>query len=187
MTTTSANPMTAPSRARWSGAVLTVIFLVIAVLLFYLIYIALPQNQHFWGLLWIGILALILAILCYVAESFSRDPSAQRSLAWGFFGMGFAVLFLTIGLAPSYGISLGIWQIVGLLLTAIALGVSIALVGWRLRALQSTAQRVTVRDQWQERPAPSAFSYAAANSPNVPSTAPPPSSSPSNPPPPGGH
>jgi len=178
-------PATPPTRTRWSGLVLTVLFLVIAAVLFYLIYIAFPASQHFYGLLWIGILALVFAIVCYFAESFSRDPSAQRSLAWGFFGMGFAVLFLSIGLAPSYGISLGDWQLIGLLLTAIALAVSIALIGWRLRAVQSTATREAVREQWKERPAPSAFSYAAANSPSVPATAPGPSPPASTPPPPG--
>ncbi|MGB7124574.1 MAG: hypothetical protein WBE40_06965 [Thermoplasmata archaeon] len=180
-TPTSAAP---PSRARWSGAVLTVLFLVIGVLLFYLIYVSLPQNQHFYGLIWIGIVALLIAIICYLAESLSRDPTAQRSLAWGFFGMGFAVLFLSIGLAPSYGISLGLWQAVGLLLTAIALAVSIALVAWRIRAVESTAQREGVREQWRERPAPSAFSYAAANSPSVPSSAPAASPPAGTPPPP---
>ncbi|HTW40388.1 MAG TPA: hypothetical protein VMF04_06015 [Thermoplasmata archaeon] len=169
---------TAPARSKTNAAVLTAIFLVVAAILFYLVYLALPSSQHFYGLLWIGILALIFAVVCYLAESLSRDPAAQRSLAWGFFGMGFAVLFLTIGLAPSYGVSLGTWQLIGLLLTAIALGISIALVGWRLRAVQATQSREAVRDQWRERPAPSAFSYAAANSPSVPQTAPPPANSP---------
>jgi uncharacterized membrane protein YccC len=170
---------------RLSGLVLTVLFLLIAAVLFFLVYVVTPQSQHFYGLLWIGILALIFAILCYLAEAFSRDPSAQRSLAWGFYGMGFTVLFLTIGLAPSYGISLGLWQLVGLLLTAIALGISIALIAWRIRALGSTQARESVREQWRERPAPSAFSYAAANSPSVPSTAPPASAPGSDSPPPG--
>ncbi len=159
---------------------LTALFLVIAVILFYLVYVALPSNQHFYGLIWIGILSLIFAIGCYLAESISRDPSAQRSLAWAFFGLGFAVLLLTLGLAPSYGVPLGNWQWIGLLLTFIALAIAIALVGWRIRALQSTQARLAVREQWRERPAPSAFSYAAANSPSVPATAAPP------PPPPGG-
>ncbi len=169
---TTPTPTAPPSRTRWSGVVLTALFLVIAAILFYLVYIALPQSQHFYGLVWIGILALIFAVASYLAESLSRDPAAQRSLAWGFFGMGFAVLFLTLGLAPSYGISLGIWQPIGLLFTAIALAVSIALIAWRLRAVQSTASREGVREQWRARPAPSAFSYAAANSPSVPATAP---------------
>jgi hypothetical protein len=176
----------APGSTKWSGLVLTVIFLVVAAVLFYLVYLALPQNQHFGGLLWIGILSLVIAIVCYLAESFSRDPTAQRSLAWGFFGMGFAVLFLSIGLAPTYGVSLGIWQLVGLLLTAIALGVSIALIAWRGRALQATAARQMPREQWRERPAPSAFDYAAAKSPAVPATAPPPPPPASDSPPSGG-
>jgi hypothetical protein len=183
----TSNPTAAPGGTRWSGAVLTALFLVMAALLFYVIYVISPQNQHFYGLIWIGILSLILATMSYLAESLSRDPAAQRSLAWGFFGMGFAVLFLTIGLAPSYNISLGVWQYVGLLLTLIALTISIALIAWRLRAVESTAQREAVREQWRERPAPSAFSYAAANSPNVPSTAPGPSTSTGDVPPPGSH
>jgi cation transport ATPase len=167
-------PPAAAARPKTNAMVLTAIFVIVAAIVFYLVYLALPASQHFWGLIWIGILALIFAIVCYLAESFSRDPTAQRSLAWGFFGMGFAVLFLTLGLAPSYGVSLGTWQLIGLLFTAIALGVSIALIGWRLRALQTTQSREAVREQWRERPAPSAFSYAAANSPAVPQTAPPP-------------
>jgi hypothetical protein len=173
----------AAPRSKVNAGILTAIFLVVAAILFYLVYLALPASQHFWGLLWIGILALIFAVVCYLAESFSRDPVAQRSLAWGFFGMGFAVLFLTIGLAPSYGISLGTWQLICLLLTAIALGVSIALIGWRLRAVETTRAREAVREQWRERPAPSAFSYAAANSPSVPQTAPAPPASGAPPPP----
>lgn len=177
-------PTAPPTAARWGGAVLTVLFLVIAALLFYIFYAAFPQSQHFWGLIWIGILAIILALASYLAESASRDPTYQRSLAWGFFGMGFAVLFLTIGLAPSYGISLGLWQYIGLLLVVIALAVSVGGIIWRQRALQRTTRREAVREQWRDRPAPSAFSYAAANSPSVPATAAPPAppSPPSSPP-----
>jgi MFS family permease len=181
---TTSSSAAAPTRTGWSGIVLTALFLVIAVIFFLLVYLAFPGSQHFYGLLWIGILALVFAILSYFAESFSRQPTAQRSLAWGFFGMGFAVLFLTIGLAPSYGISLGGWQLIGLLLTTIALAVSVALIGWRMRAVRSTAAREAVREQWRERPAPSAFSYAAANSPSVPSTAPAPATPAGTPPPP---
>jgi hypothetical protein len=171
---------------KWSPVVLTALFLVAAALLFYLVYLAFPANQHFYGLIWIGILALILAICCYLAESVSRDPSAQRSLAWAFFGLGFAVLYLSLGLAPSYGVSLGGWQYIGLLLTTVALAVAIGLVAWRVRALQATRVQESVREQWRERPAPSAFSYAAANSPAVPATAAPPPSPPSGAPPPRG-
>ncbi|MGI0128605.1 MAG: hypothetical protein ACREDE_06050 [Thermoplasmata archaeon] len=184
MATPSTAPSTAPAtpapRNLWSGLALTAMFLVVAAILFYLVYVALPQGQHFYGLIWIGILALVFALLCYFAEAFSRDPTAQRSLAWGFFGMGFAVLFLSIGLAPSYGVALGPWQLVGILLTVIALGVAVGLIGWRMRAVQATAQRGAMREQWRERPAPSAFTYAAANAPSVPSASPPPANPPAS-------
>ncbi|MGA8543178.1 MAG: hypothetical protein WB947_06555 [Thermoplasmata archaeon] len=173
---------TPPSLPRWSGLVLTVLFLVIAALLFYILYYIFPGSQHFNGLLWIGIFALGLSLGSYLAESGSREPTYQRSLAWGFFGMGFAVLFLTIGLAPSYGVSLRVWQFVGLLLVVLTLAIAVGGMAWRQRALQMTASRNAPREQWRERPAPSAFSYAAANSPSVPTTAPAPPSSNSPPP-----
>jgi hypothetical protein len=155
--------------------VLTAIFLVIAGLVFYLVYLSLPGSQHFYALLWIGILSLIFAIFCYLAEAISLNPTVQRSLAWAFFGLGFTTLFLTVGLAPSYGVALGIWQPIGFLILAIALGISIALIAYRVRFVRRTAVREQRREEWREGSAPSAFSYAAANSPSVPSTAPPPS------------
>jgi MFS family permease len=178
---TTSTPPARPARAQWGGLALTILFLVGAALLFIILYVAFPASQHFWGLIWIGISALILALASYFAESASRDPTYQRSLGWGFFGMGFAVLFLTIGLAPSYGISLGIWQYIGLLLVVLALAVAVGGMIWRTRAVGRTADRQVVREQWRERPAPSAFSYAAANSPSVPATSPPPGAPPSPP------
>ncbi len=178
------SPRLQPVRDRWSGWVLTVLFLVTAVILFLLVYYALPGNQHFFALVVIGILALCLSLGCYMAESFSRDPTAQRSLAWGFFGMGFAVLFLTIGLGPTYGVLSTTWMLVGLLFTMIALVVTVALIGWRGRAVRATENQQVARQAWRQESAPSAFSYAAANSPSVPATAPPPTpSSPASPPP----
>jgi hypothetical protein len=179
MSTPSSAP--APSVAKWSAPVLTGLFLVIAVVLFSLVYVILPGSMHFYGLLWIGILALIISLVCYLAESLARDPSYQRSLAWGFFGLGFAVLYLTIGLAPSYGVTIGsAWQLTGLLVTTIVLAIAVVGVTWRMRSVAAVQPRAAAREEWRERPAPSAFSYAAANSPAVPATAAPP------PPPPSG-
>jgi MFS family permease len=175
-------PAMKPVRDQWSGWLLTGLFVAAAVILFLLIYVGLPQHQHYSALLVIGVVALFLALGSYLAESFSRDPTAQRSLAWGFFGLGFAVLFLTIGLGPSYGLLSTVYMLVGLLLTIIALIVTVALIAWRGRALRSTANREIPRQAWRNEPAPSAFSYAAANSPSVPEAAP----APTKPQPPGG-
>ena len=167
--------MTVPSSAlqpvptRWSGAVLTVLFLAFAVVVFLLIYYAFPADQHYTGLLLIGVVSLIFAIGCYLAESVSRDPSYQRSLAWGFFGMGFAVLFLTVGLGPYYisGITV-VEQLAGLLIILVVLIVSVFLIAWRVRAVRATENQQIPRAAWRNEPAPSAFSYATAQSPSVP-------------------
>jgi len=181
--------MTTPSSAiqpvptRWSGALLTALFVVLAAVVFLLIYYAFPANQHYLGLLVIGVVSLIFAIGCYLAESFSRDPSYQRSLAWGFFGMGFAVLFLTVGLGPYYvsGITV-VEQLAGLVILIVVLIVSVALIAWRVRALRATENQQVPRAAWRSETAPSAFSYAAANSPSVPKANQIPTNPPANPP-----
>lgn len=179
-------PPSAARSTKWSGAILTLLFLVIAALMFYAVFLLFPGSSHFYGLIWIGILALILAVASFLAESASRDPTYQRSLAWGFAGLGFAVLYLTLGLAPSYGVSLGLWQYVGLIFTTVAVALWVGLLAYRQRSVAATAARETPRAEWRSRPAPSAFSYAAANSPGVPATAPPPPSTNEAPPPAGG-
>ncbi len=177
---TAPSPQLQPVRDKWSATVLSVLFVVIAVLVFAALYVTLPGSQHFYGLLAIGIVALFFALGCYLAEAVSRQPTAQRSLAWGFFGMGFAVLFLTIGLGPYYNVLSTMWQLWGLVILVVVLFVSVALIAWRGRAVRATANQQVPRQAWRNEPAPSAFSYAAAQGPSVPATAPPP---PSNPPP----
>jgi hypothetical protein len=182
----NAGPAPTPgSRAQWSGPILTVLFLVVAVLVFSLCYLAFPQNSHYTALLLIGVLALLFALGCYLAESFSRQPTMQRSLAWGFFGMGFAVLLLSIGLGPTYGVTSATQALLGLIVVIVVLMITVALIAWRVRAVQATANQQVPREAWRREPAPSAFSYAAANSPSVPVTAPAPSDpSAGSPPPP---
>jgi len=174
-----------PVSTKWSGTLLTALFLVLAVVVFLLIYYSFTANQHFTALLLIGVVSLLFALGCYLAESFSRDPGYQRSLAWGFFGMGFSVLFLTIGLGQYYlgsGVISTIAQFEGLVVLLVVLIVTVALIGWRVRAVRATQNQQVPRASWRAEKAPSAFSYAAASSPSVPEVAPPPSSPPANPP-----
>jgi hypothetical protein len=162
-------------------------FLALAVVLFLLFYYAFPQNQHYTALLLIGIVSLIFALGCYLAESISRNPSYQRSLAWGFFGMGFAVLFLTVGLGPYYVPSVvsTVAALEGLVVLIVVLIVTVFLIGWRVRAVRATENQQVPRAAWRTETAPSAFSYAAATAPSVPTTSPPPppSTTPPTPPP----
>jgi FtsH-binding integral membrane protein len=180
-------PTSPAATARWSGPVLTVLFLVIAALIFYAVFLLFPANSHFLGLIWIGILALVFAGGSYLAESASRDPTYQRSLAWGFAGLGFAVLYLSLGLAPTYGVVLGLWQYLGLILTTVAVAVMVGLIAWRQRSVAATQAREVPRAEWRSKPAPSALTYAAANSPSVPASAPSPPAPAGPTPPPGGH
>jgi len=171
-----------PVRTRWSGALLTALFLILAVVLFLLFYLEFTSSQHYTALLLIGSVSLVFALGCYLVESFSREPTYQRSLAWGFFGMGFAVLFLTVGLGPYYGITSTTSALEGLIVLLVVLIVTVALIAWRVRAVRATQNQQVPRAEWRTETPPSAFSYAAANAPSVPSTAPPPATPPANPP-----
>jgi len=66
----------------------------------------------------------------------------------------------------------------------IVLIVTVALIGWRGRAVRRTANREVPREAWRNEPAPSAFSYAAANSPSVPQVPPAAGGAPTQNPPP---
>jgi hypothetical protein len=163
-----------PARQGWNAGLLSGLFLLVAALLFYGIYLAVPQNHEFTALIYIGVLALLFAIACYLLESASRDPSAQRSLAWAFLAMGFATLFLTVGLGPTYNVESFGDFLLGLILLVILLAVTIALIAWRLRAVQQTAHQEVARAAWRHEAPVSAFSYSTANAPSVPTSAPPP-------------
>jgi MFS family permease len=180
---TGSPPAVRPVGNRWNGWLITGLFVIAAALLFLLIYYALPANRHYGALIVIGIVALFLALGSYLAQSFSRQPTAQRGLAWGFMGMGFAILFISVGIGGSYGVSTT-YVLLGLLLIVAVLIVSVALIGWRGRALQRTANREVPRAAWRNEPAPSAFAYAAANSPSVPEVPPPAGTAPAPSPPP---
>jgi len=166
-------PARAPSTG-WGAWILATIFLVIAALVFAALYYSFPSSNHWYALIGIGIVALVFSLGSYLAEAASREPTIQRSLAWGFFGMGFAVLLITIGLGPMY-IGLGtVLTLVGLIVTLAALFITVGLIMWRVRAVQRTASREAPREAWRQEPTPSALSYTTANSPSVPAVTPPP-------------
>jgi len=180
MTTPPTAPRATP--AAWGAWVLLAIFLAIAALICATLYYVYPQSNHWYALLAIGIVGLFFSLGSYLAEAASREPTIQRSLAWGFFGFGFAVLLITIGVGPMYNVLSTVWMLIGLTVTLAALFISVGLIMWRVRAVARTAGREAPREAWRQEPTPSAFSYAAANSPSVPAVTPPPPSAPSSPP-----
>jgi hypothetical protein len=172
-----------PPRQGISALLLALIFFAVAALLFFAIYVSLPADAHFGALILIGSLALVFALLCYIFEFASRDPAAQRSLSYGFAGMGFATLFLSIGLGPSYGVESTGNMLLGLIVMFIVLGITVALVMWRVRAVAADAPREAARQAWRQEQPVSAFSYTTANSPGAPTTTPAPATPTQNPPP----
>jgi hypothetical protein len=172
----TANSGGAGARQGASAYVITALLLVAAALLFVGIYLALPAGQHFDALLWIGALALVFALASYLLGSVSRDPAAQRSVAYGFMGMGFATLFLTVGLGPTYGVESQLGEIEGLIVLLLLVVVAVAGIAWRARSRVQDQAREAEQAAWRDQAsAPSAFSYAAANGPNVPAQVQPPS------------
>lgn len=164
---TSAPPSTA---GRLAGAVLLLMFLVLAGLVFLGIYLAISTPYHFWALFAIGLVSLVFAVGSYFGQALSRQPFAQRALAYGFAAFGFGLLFLTTLLFPYlYGgiisQSLEIGLLILLIIMAIVPVVG-AMTGARNRASETYRQQA--RAQWRESAPPSAFSYAAAQPPATP-------------------
>ncbi|MCI4317704.1 MAG: hypothetical protein L3J96_04130 [Thermoplasmata archaeon] len=139
------------------GAILlSLILLAVAVLVFAGIYLV--DADHYGALLWIGTLCLFLALASYLLQSFSRNPLIQRSLGWGFLGMGFTLLFVTVGVSPSIATT---WRIVGFVILLLLLAGAVAGVSWRMRSAAQEHSSETRRRDWGGRPAPNAFDYGA--------------------------
>lgn len=167
-----------------SAVVLGALLLVIAALVFAGVYLALPGTGHFYALIWIGILALVFAVASYFGSSATRDPSAARLATFGFLGMGFADLVLTITVGPDNPLSTTA-QIAALIVVLVLLVGVVVMARWRAGELGREQRRDEQRTTWEQSPPKSAFEYAAAQT----ATPPPAATSPdaSRTPPSGGH
>ncbi|MCI4336870.1 MAG: hypothetical protein L3K17_06720 [Thermoplasmata archaeon] len=162
------------------AVVLGIVLLAVAVLAFLGIYLALPGQGHFYALIWIGVLALVFAAISYVGSALTRDPSAVRLATFGFLGMGFAVLLLTIGVGPDNPLN-QLGQIVGLIIVLVLLVGVVFGARWRANELGRENRRSEQRTEWTSTPPKSALDYAAAQTAPAPPAATPPSGSPSPP------
>ena len=146
-------------------------FLLVAALIFGGIFLLVSGPVHFAALLTIGFLSLVFAGLSYFAQALSRTPTAQRAAAWGFGAFGFSILFLTVGLFPSFYPNLGLLsllvQFVLLIFLILLLIGAIGLAFWRSRGHAQDEQRQAARQEWSQSAPPSAFSYAAARDPSA--------------------
>ena len=159
---------------RIAAALLGAVVLAVLVLLFVILYLAIPDRSD--ALLDMGVLALLLGLVSYFAQSLSREPTVQRAVAWGLGAMGFAMLFLTIWVVPPSGIS-SMAQLVATLFLAIILAITLSLGYWRIQSVARTHAREERRADWDRSTPPSAFDYATAKAPGtgtVGGSAPPP-------------
>ncbi|MGI0133197.1 MAG: hypothetical protein ACREDK_08980 [Thermoplasmata archaeon] len=158
-------------RATGIGAILlATVLLAVAALVFAGIYLV--TADHYGALLGIGAIALVLGLVTYLLQSLSSDPVIQRALGWGFGGMGFTLLFLTVLIDPAINVT---GRIGGLIVLLLLLAGAIAGVAWRMRSHTQDAARHAHRAEWDQQPAPNAFDYPTATHAVVP----PPTASPS--------
>lgn len=164
--------------SRFGAGLLGAIFVAILAVLFVLLWLVLSPSSQFNAILAMGIVALLMGLVSYLAQSLSRDPSIQRSIGWGLGAMGFVLLFADLWAGPPTRPSLT-GQVLGTLVVLIVLFVTVALARWRFRGVDATARREEQRAAWDQRPAVSAFDYATAKAPGTSSGgAPPPSTGP---------
>ena len=157
-----------PSVFRWA---FDLILAAVAALIFVLLYVTLPGNDHVGALLAIGVVALIFGLVAYLGRSISSAPGTAQAWALGFAGLGFGLLFLTLGLAPSSTIPFTN-RIIGIVLVLVVLAVVVAGLGWGWRARASDANRSAERTAWAARTPVNALDYPSAgvSSPTAPSS-----------------
>lgn len=180
----------ASTPGRIAGWAFVLILLVAAALLFLLVWLSVAPTSTFWALIGIGWLALLFALIAYLAQAFSRNPLVGRATGIGFAAMGFTVIGVTAGLFPDASVT-STTRILLALAMLVFLAIAVVGVSWGARNRASVAQREAARDGWRAQPPTSAFDYASAQHPSVPRPSSPsaPSSAPTPPPspPPGGH
>lgn len=150
----------APPGPRYAAALLGGVLILALVLLFVLLYLAIPAPGSLYAM---GIVALVLALVSYFLQTLSRDPTVQRSVSWGLAVMGFALLVGTVWLVPD-GASL-VDQLAVTLVVVVLLALTLVLVFWRLRTVARVEAREEHRAAWDQSQPPSAFDYAAAKTP----------------------
>ncbi|MCI4349606.1 MAG: hypothetical protein L3J93_05260 [Thermoplasmata archaeon] len=160
-----------PIGGKVSGALLVVVLAVIVAILMSLVYVLNPSDQHVPALLEMGILSLVFALLAYFGRAFTHQPRFPQAISWGFTGLGFGLLLLTLGLAPSGTIE-GLQRVGGFLVVLIALAVVLLFAVWGARGAASEASRGAERARWASQPAPNALNYAAAAPPATTATQP---------------
>ncbi len=169
-------PGTPTSGTSTGGIVASIALAAASVLLFVLIWYALPQYSHYLALATIGIVSLVFALITSVGRAFTRAASALKALSWGYAGLGFALLVGSLVLAGSMSIIGVVLELTGLVIVVVLIGIVAGLAAWGAGSARMAQQRELRREAWRASTPRSAFDYTTAR-PNVPASPPEESSS----------
>ncbi|MCI4325623.1 MAG: hypothetical protein L3K00_07070 [Thermoplasmata archaeon] len=150
-----------PPRSAALGGAIVAVLAIVGALLFLAIYLVLPGNGHFYALVTIGILSLVFALGSYLAQGIAPDPMMPRALAWGFAGLGYALLVGSVLVNPTSVLTF-IAQIVVLIVILLFLVVTLVGAYWRYRTVAVEQVRLERREGWRASSPPSALDYTAA-------------------------
>lgn len=145
-----------------SSVLIALVLVVVTVLVDVVLYISnssyLMANDHFMGLVWIGVLGLIFSLLAYLLQAATTDPTIAHALSLGYLGFGLAVLFGAVLIAPdsAYGGSASTWtfanewRIISLIIVLLVLVVVLVIMRWNFRADTAADSREAKRKAWRD-------------------------------------
>jgi hypothetical protein len=157
---TKAEVQAATSGAKISGVAIALVLTAIVVLIGLAIYVTFPTTgNHFWALVAIGILGIIVALLAVFVQAMSRDPAMARAASWGSYFFGVVVLFGAGLVAPDYiftgnsadtGMTFVGLRIVYFILVLFIVVAGLLVMRWRLYAKASDIRREANRSAWRQ-------------------------------------
>jgi hypothetical protein len=150
-----------------AGWAFVVILLAIAALIFAVTWLVESPTSVFYALVAIGALALVMALAAYLMRAAVAKVVIAEATSWGFLGMGFTVLLVTIGLYPDSTVSTTT-RIVYAIVVLIVLAIAVLGFYWGAGQRPAEAARLAERQEWRQQPTVSAFEYTTAHPPSVP-------------------
>lgn len=186
MSQAQADAAAARTAGKISGLLVSLVLILIVVLIGVILWYALPSaNQHFDGLLGIGILGIVVAMFGVLAQALARDPAIARATTMGSFWFGIAVLIGAGLVCPdsafgstatnastttTFTLPLRLVFIVVILFLAVA---GLLLLRWRFYSKSSDIIRESQRQAWRQETG-AGKGATGAPSPNDPRMRPPP-------------
>jgi len=166
-----------------SSVALAVISGIIVVVLGSLLYFEQPAYSHFYGLLDLGILSLVVGVLLYLFQSFTHHTAELRAASTAAFWFGVAVLLAADLLTPdsAFGgspsaLTFGLYRSTFLIVILFLALLGILILQFRQRGAMYAQRRTDERAAWRQA---SGIPSPPPN-PAAPTLPPPPAQEPAN-------